>query len=452
MFIKLNKGLDLPISGEPEQCVYAATAVRHIAVAGVDYIDLKPTMKVAEGDRVRLGQPLFEYKKLPGVVFTAPGAGRIVAINRGTRRILLSVVLQLDEQEDEETFIKYAPDELSNLTDEQVKENLLISGLWMALRTRPYSKVPDPATRPAAIFITAIDSNPLAADPVPIITAEMESFNHGLRILSRLTDGPLWVCQSPQAKLSLPEDLPQLQQARFAGPHPVGLPGTHIHFLQPVSAYKTVWYLNYQEVIAIGKLFVTGRLWTERIVALGGPGVKKPRLLRTRLGASLEELLAGELVESMDKRVISGSVWSGRKAVDELAFLGRHHLQVTVIGEKSEREFLGWLNPGGNKYSKLNVLFSSFFRKKRKFEFTASQQGSPRAMIPIDIFEEVMPLDILPAQLLRALLVMDTDMAQKLGCLELDEEDLALCSFICVGKHDYGVILRENLRQIEKEG
>ncbi|MDF0677779.1 MAG: hypothetical protein P0107_01305 [Nitrosomonas sp.] len=237
-----------------------------------------------------------------------------MAINRGTRRRLLSVVLQLDEQEDEETFIKYAPDELSNLTDEQVKENLLISGLWTALRTRPYSKVPDPATRPAAIFITAIDSNPLAADPVPIITAEMEFFNHGLRILSRLTDGPLWVCQSPQAKLSLPEDLPQLQQARFAGPHPAGLPGTHIHFLQPVSAYKTVWYLNYQEVIAIGKLFVTGRLWTERIVALGGPGVKKPRLLRTRLGASLEELLAGELVESMDKRIISGSVWSGRKA------------------------------------------------------------------------------------------------------------------------------------------
>ncbi len=452
MLIRLNKGLDLPISGEPEQRVYAATAIRHVAVVGVDYFDLKPTMNVAEGDRVKLGQPLFEHKKLPGVTFTAPGAGQIVAINRGARRALLSIVLQLDEQEEEETFTRYSPDELPDLTHEQVKENLLISGLWTALRTRPYSKVPDPATRPAAIFVTAMDSNPLAADPVSIITAEMESFRYGLSVLSHLTDGPLWVCQTPQAELPLPGDLPQLRQAQFAGPHPAGLPGTHIHFLQPVSAHKTVWYLNYQDAIAIGKLFVTGRLWTERIVALGGPEVKKPRLLRTRLGASLEELLADELVESTDKRVISGSVWSGYHAVNELAFLGRYHLQITAIREKAEREFLGWINPGGNKYSKLNVLFSSFFRKKKKFEFTASQQGSPRAMIPIDSFEEVMPLDILPSQLLRALLVMDTDMAQKLGCLELDEEDLALCSFVCVGKHDYGAILRENLRQIEKEG
>jgi Na+-transporting NADH:ubiquinone oxidoreductase subunit A len=452
MLIKLSKGLDLPISGKPEQCIHRAAATRHVAVVGVDYIDLKPAMRVAEGDTVKLGQPLFEHKKLPGVVFTAPGAGQIVAINRGARRILLSVVIQLDEQEDEETFTKYSPDKLSSLTKEQVKENLLASGLWTVLRTRPYSKVPDPSTRPAAIFVTAMDSNPLAADPVPIIKTEIESFNYGLRILARLTEGNLWVCQSPGSELSLVKDLQQLRQAHFAGPHPAGLPGTHIHFLHPADIHNTVWYLNYQDVIAIGKLFVSGRLWTERIIALGGPEVKKPRLLRTRLGASLGELLAGESIDTVDQRIISGSVWSGRQAIDELAFLGRHHLQITVIKEKAEREFLGWIRPGGNKYSKMNILLSSFFGKRSKFEFTASQQGSPRAMIPINTFEEVMPLDILPAQLLRALLVTDTAIAQKLGCLELDEEDLALCSFVCVGKHDYGAILRENLREIEKEG
>jgi Na+-transporting NADH:ubiquinone oxidoreductase subunit A len=452
MLIKLSKGLDLPISGKPEPCIHQAAAARHVAVVGVDYIDLRPAMRIAEGDTVKLGQPLFEHKKLPGVVFTSPGAGQIVAINRGARRILLSVVIQLDKQENEETFTKYSPDKLSSLTNEQVKENLLASGLWTALRTRPYSKVPDPSKRPVAIFVTATDSNPLAADPIPIIKAEIESFNHGLRILAHLTDGDLWVCQAHGTELSLVKDLQQLRQAHFTGPHPAGLPGTHIHFLHPVDIHNTVWYLNYQDVIAIGKLFVSGRLWTERIVALGGPEVKNPRLLRTRLGASLGELLAGESIDTVDQRIISGSVWSGRHAMDELAFLGRHHLQITVIKEKAEREFLGWLRPGGNKYSKMNVLLSSFFRKRNKFEFTASQQGSPRAMIPINTFEEVMPLDILPAQLLRALLVTDTDMAQKLGCLELDEEDLALCSFVCVGKHDYGAILRENLRQIEKEG
>lgn len=453
MLIKLKQGLDLPIHGKPEQYVdEAVAAVRHVAVMGVDYIDLKPTMRVAEGDTVKLGQPLFEHKKLPEVVFTAPGSGKIVAINRGARRMLLSVVIELNEAEESETFDQYAPDELTSLTREQVKANLLASGLWTTLRTRPYSKIPDPSTQPVAIFITAMDSNPLAADPAPLITAEASSFKHGLSVLAHLTDGPLWLCLSPKADLPLPEDLPKLRQARFQGPHPAGLPGTHIHFLQPASLHETAWYLNYQDVIAIGKLFVTGRLPTERIVALGGPEVKRPRLLRTRLGASIEELLAGESIDSTENRIISGSVWSGRHAVNELAFLGPHHLQITVIREKAEREFLGWLRPGGTKYSKLNVLLSSFASKSRQFEFTASQQGSPRAMIPINSFEEVMPLDILPTQLLRALLVMDTDMAQKLGCLELDEEDLALCSFVCVGKHDYGTVLRENLRLIEKEG
>lgn len=473
MLIRIKKGLDLPISGQPIQTIEEATPVRHVAVIGPDYIDLKPSMLVNEGDSIKLGQALFEHKKLPGVFFTAPGAGKIVAIHRGAQRRLLSVVIRLDSTEDQETFPTYASEQLSSLTAEQVVDNLLTSGLWTALRTRPYSKIPDPATRPAAIFVTAMDTNPLAADPAPIIVAEAESFAHGLNVLVHLTSGSLWVCKAYDADLPLPTNIAQLRVARFAGPHPAGLAGTHIHFLEPVNAHKTVWYLNYQEVIAIGKLFTTGRLWTERIIALGGPRVKHPqqlrtrlgvilpvhpgkgsaRLLRTRLGASLAELLEGELTESTENRIISGSVWSGRRAAEWSSYLGRHHLQVSVIKEKPEREFLGWLAPSRKKFSQMNVLLSSFFRNRNEvFDFTAGQNGSPRAMVPTGSFEEVMPLDILPTQLLRSLLVGDTDMAQKLGCLELDEEDLALCSFVCVGKHDYGMILRENLRQIEKEG
>lgn len=453
MHIKIKKGLDLPISGKPEQRIHVARAVRHVALLGVDHVDLKPTMLIAEGDRVKLGQALFEHKKLPGVCFTAPGAGEVVAINRGARRMLQSVVIRLDDTEEQEIFASYPADRLDSLTNEQVVDNLLKSGMWAALRTRPFGKLPDPTTRPAAIFVTAIDTNPLSADPAPIIEAEGEAFAQGITVLSRLTEGKVWVCKAADAQLPEATMPARAQVASFDGPHPAGLPSTHIHFLDPVSAHKTVWHLNYQDVIAIGKLFTTGHIPTERIVALGGPQVEEPRLLRTRLGACIEELLEGELVDG-DNRAISGPVWSGRRAAGWSSYLGRHHLQISVLKEGNQREVLGWLNPAGaTKFSFLNVMLSSFKRKAAEpIAFTTSQNGSPRAMVPVGTFEDVMPLDILPTQLLRYLLVGDTDMAQKLGCLELDEEDVALCSFVCVGKYDYAPVLRKNLNQIEREG
>ena len=453
MHIKITKGLDLPISGKPEQRIDAARAVRHVAVLGVDHVDLKPTMLVAEGDKVKLGQALFEHKKLPGVRITAPGGGEVVAINRGARRMLQSVVIRLDESEEAESFASWPADQLASLDGEKIVDNLLVSGMWTAFRTRPYGKLPDPTTRPAAIFVTAIDTNPLAADPAPIIAAEAESFDHGLTVLSRLTDGKVYVCKAASAELPASPGLDKVTVASFEGPHPAGLPSTHIHFLDPVNATKTVWHLNYQDVIAIGKLFTTGKLHVERVIALGGPQVKNPRLLRTRAGACIEELLEGELEEG-ENRAISGSVLSGRRAAGWSSFIGCHHLQISVIEETSPREVLGWLNPAGKtKYSFLNVMLSSFSRGSGKpMTFSANQNGSPRAMVPVGTFEDVMPLDILPTQLLRYLLVRDTDMAQKLGCLELDEEDLALCSFVCVGKYDYAPVLRQNLSQIEREG
>lgn len=452
MHIKIKKGLELPISGKPEQRIHTARTVRHVALLGVDHVDLKPTMLVAEGDKVKLGQALFEHKKLPGVRYTAPGSGEVVAINRGARRMLQSVVIKLDDSEDEVSFAAYPATELASLPREKVVDNLLASGLWTALRTRPYSKTPHPDSVPAAIFVNAMDTNPLAADPGPIIEAQAESFAHGVAALSRLTEGAVWLCKAPGTALPKMDGMPTVRGASFEGPHPAGLSGTHIHFLDPVDTDKTVWHLNYQDVIAIGKLLTTGRLWTERIVALGGPQVKNPRLLRTRAGVCIEELLQDELVDD-ENRAISGSVWSGRRAAGWSSYLGRHHLQICVLKEGNERELFGWIAPGRNKFSKINVMLSSLFRSRGEpFDFTTSQHGSPRAMVPIGNFEEVMPLDILPTQLLRALLVTDTDMAQKLGCLELDEEDLALCSFVCVGKHDYAPLLRTNLVQIEREG
>jgi Na+-transporting NADH:ubiquinone oxidoreductase subunit A len=302
---------------------------------------------------------------------------------------------------------------------------------------------------PQSIFVTAMDSNPLAADPRVVISAYRQDFLHGLQIIQQLTEGSVWICAGAGADIPVPNGN-RFKTAVFEGPHPAGLPGTHIHYLHPVNLERTVWYLNYQDVIAIGRLFTSGRLWVERVVALAGPAVKRPRLVRTRLGASLGELLRDELIEA-EVRVLSGSILSGRRAADAAAFLGRYHLQVSVLREGREREFLGWLGPGLNKFSASHAFLSALF-PKRKLPLTTSQHGSPRALIPVEAYQRVMPLRLLPTQLLRAILVGDTLTARELGCLELDEEDLALCSFVCPSKYDYGPALRETLNRIEKEG
>lgn len=444
--IKINHGLDLPITGAPTQRIEAGRLVRSVAVIGPDYPGMKPSMDVQVGDRVKLGQVLFADKKTPGVLFTAPGAGVVSAIHRGEKRVLQSVVIDL-EGDDEITFTQYPAAELETLSDQQVRENLQQSGLWTALRTRPYSKVPAIDAAPSSIFVTALDTHPLAADPQVVIAEQANDFEAGLKVLGRLAK--VFLCKAEGVQLP-GEGQANVHSESFAGPHPAGLAGTHIHFLDPVSASKSVWSIGYQDVIAIGKLFTTGRLWVERIVALGGPVVEQPRLLRTRLGANLDELSAGEL-QPGNNRVISGSVFGGRTAHGAYAFLGRYHVQVSCLHEGKERELMHYLRAGVEKHSVLNIFISKLMGAKQ-FAFSTSTNGSPRAMVPVGNYEEVMPLDILATQLLRSLIVGDTEMAQKLGCLELDEEDLALCSYVCAGKYEYGPILRDNLTRIEMEG
>ncbi|ENO0968884.1 Na(+)-translocating NADH-quinone reductase subunit A [Enterobacter hormaechei] len=445
---RIRKGLDLPISGVPEQHVTTGASIHHVAIVGDDYVGMRPAMLVQEGDRVIKGQALFEDKKNPGVMFTAPASGTVVAIHRGERRVLQSVVIQIEGDEKRE-FARFDAADLATLSHDAVQTQLLESGLWTALRTRPYSKTPVPGTVPAAIFVTAIDTNPLSADPQPLILAERNAFDAGLTVLTRLTPGKVHVCQASGGKLG---GHPQGQVAfnEFAGPHPAGLVGTHIHFLEPVSLTKQVWHLNYQDVIAIGKLFTTGELCAERIIAIGGPQATQPRLVRTLLGADLTALLAGETKEG-ENRIISGSVLSGRHATGPMAWLGRFHLQVSVVLEGREKELFGWVLPGAEKYSVTRTTLGHFLRRKL-FNFSTSTNGGERAMVPIGNYKRVMPLDILPTVLLRDLLAGYTDGAQALGCLELDEEDLALCTYVCPGKYEYGPVLREVLTRIEQEG
>lgn len=446
----LKKGLDLPIVGEPKQEIGAEVAVRTIGVLGTDYVGMRPTMEVRVGDHVRRGDLLFTDKKNAGVRYTAPGGGTVKGIHRGEKRALLSVEIEIDDNEEDVSFSEHTSKPVEEQTREQIRAGLVASGLWVSLRTRPYSKVPEVDAVPHSIFVTAIDSNPLAARPDVVINQFADDFGRGLTAISQLTDGPVYVCKPAGTPLPQTNNASRVTAAEFDGPHPSGLVGTHIHLLDPVSQHKTVWHLNYQDVIAIGRFFRTGVLAVERVVSIAGPAVKTPCLVRTRLGANTTQLIKGQ-VEEADCRVISGSVLSGRTASAPVDFLGRYHLQVSALAEGREREFLGWQRPGLDKFSIKGVFLSKLFPSKR-FSFTTSTEGSKRAMVPIGMYEKVMPLDILPTFLLRALIVDDADQAQALGCLELDEEDLALCTFVCPGKYEYGPILRRNLTTIEREG
>lgn len=446
--ITIKKGLDLPIAGKPAQVIHSGNAVNQVAILGEEYVGMRPSMKVREGDFVKKGQALFEDKKNPGVIFTAPASGTVTAINRGEKRVLQSVVIDVAGN-DSVAFAKYSAAELNTLSSEQVKENLVASGLWTALRTRPFSKVPALDSEPASIFVNAMDTNPLAADPEMVLKEHWQDFINGLIVLSRLYPSkPLHLCKAGDSNVPT-ADLANLQVHDFAGVHPAGLAGTHIHFIDPVGAHKTVWHINYQDVIAIGKLFTEGELYNERVISLAGPQVKEPRLVRTQIGANLSQLTAGELKEG-NNRVLSGSVLYGQTAKGAHDYLGRYALQVSVLAEGNEKEFFGWITPQPNKYSITRTVLGHF--GKKLFNFTTAENGGERAMVPIGTYERVMPLDILPTLLLRDLIVGDTDSAQALGCLELDEEDLALCSFVCPGKYEYGSILRNVLDKIEKEG
>ncbi len=447
--INIKKGLELPISGAPEQKITDGKIVSNVALVGFDYIGMKPTMAVQVGDKVKRGQLLFEDKKTVGVRFTSPAAGTVKEVNRGERRVFQSIVIEV-EGDEAEVFSKYEEKQLATIDRQQAVDNLVQSGLWTALRTRPYSKVPEIGSTPNSIFVTAIDTNPLAADPKLVIKEFSNDFNNGLTVLKQLTNGKVFVCTDKNFDMSLPTDS-AIEAHAFGGIHPAGNAGTHIHYLDPVSDHKTVWSIGYQDVISVGQLFTTGELKVERVVAITGPKASKPRLVRSRVGADLTQLLEGEADSTSNNRVISGSVFGGRRAEGPVAYLGRYANQVSVLEEGDRREFLGWLSPGANKFSIMNIYLSKLTSGKL-FNFTTTTNGSERAMVPVGAYEEVMPLDILATQLLRALVVGDTEQAQKLGCLELEEEDLALCSFVCSGKYEYGPILRDNLTLIEKEG
>jgi len=463
----IKKGLNIPITGEPKQEISPAKSVDQVAIVAADFVGMKPKMFCEVGSVVKRGQPLFEDRKNPGVIHTALGAGTVIKVNRGAKRALQTVIIELNQnerdgtpaEEDFQPFEAYKPE--GDYSAEELEALLVESGLWTTIRTRPHSRNPEIGTRPSALFLTCTDSEPLSGDCNVIIAGQEEDFLAGAKALTAFAS-KTHLCVEKGSKVPA---VPGADKSTFSGIHPYGLAGTHIANLYPVTRKRIAWNIHLQDIIAVGQLLRTGKLITDRIVSLAGPAVSNPRLLKTRIGANLETLCAGEFEDGEETyimhghektgrthRIISGSPVSGRTAQGEIhGYLGRMHRQITILKEGREREFIGWMLPGANKFSSIPIFLSALFGKK-KFNFTTTTNGEEREMVPIGMYERIMPLDIIPTFLLRAMEIGDTDRAEKLGALELDEEDLALCSFVCPGKQDHGVHLRKTLDEIHKEG
>lgn len=423
MRVAIKTGLDLRFEGAPALDAIHSKAVSSVAILGRDYPGVKFELLAEQGQSIKAGEALLRDRRRPDIVFTSPVSGTLGSINRGARRSLVSVTVIGDESDDAVELD--VPDRPSR---DAIRELMLATGLWPALRTRPFGRVPDPAGEPKALLVTALDTEPLAPDPAPIIAAHASEFSGGMDALSNLTASPLYLCQAGDAGIPAAES-ERWQIARFDGPHPAGLPGTHIHALCPIGFDAAeVWHIGYQDVIALGALMATGRAWMNRVVSLCGPAVREPRLMVVPLGAAIDEVVEGELVDD-GARIVSGSVLSGHMAFGTEAYLGRHHRQITVLPEALREHALAW---------------------RSAFADTALG-GEPGPLIPTGDFERVAPPGILPVPLLRALLVGDVDRARDLGALELVEEDLMLLSYFCPSKADYGSLLRNVLEQLHEE-
>ena len=437
MRINIKRGLDVRL-GRPLPAAGTSEFIRprRVAVLPLDYHDLRAELAVAEGDRVAAGQTVFTDRLCPDIGFTAPASGVVRAIERGARRRVERVIIELDG-DDAVRFPRHAAAAVGGMDRAALRDILLRSGTWTAIRARPFDRIARPDIEPRAIYVTAIDTHPLAPDPAGVLEPVRREFAVGLTAIERLCDGTTYVCTAPGMTIPLPEG-ERLQHVAFGGPHPAGLPGTHMHAVgPPMGADADLWHIGYQDVVAIGRLLLDGRVEPSRVVSIGGPALGQPRLVRTIAGAELGALL-GE-GEAPGCRVISGSVLSGRAPA---RFLGPFDNQVSIVPEPGSRE-----RPTGTWIARAVLRFGGW---RAAGPSTTATHGSRAGMLPLESFEAVWPFRTPPAPLLRALLTCDADTAASLGCIGLAEEDVALCGYVCPAKRDYPGALRATLREIER--
>ena len=446
---QIKQGRDIKLKGAAPKEIVTLSLPRQVAVVPSDFKGIKASLCVKVNDAVKVGTPLFEDKHCPEIRIVSPVSGRVAAIDRGEKRFLEDIVVESDGRDEAVAFRKFSASEISGLSKEDVEKTLLQSGLWPVLRQRPFSKVAHPHEPPKSIFVHAMNTEPLAPDVDFILQGKEEQFQAGLNVLRRLTKGKVYLCAKHGSRSKALTQARDVETHYFAGPHPAGNVSTHIHYLDPIHKGDHVWYVEAQDVARAGSLFLEGVYPAERVVAVTGEGAGRKFYAKTIVGAPVSLLLKGSGLEGM--RCVSGSVLAGRE-VGKDGYLSFYDSQLTVIPAGGKRTFLGWLSPGSDKYTFSRTFVSSFLPPRKEVSLTTDKHGSDRAIVLNHIYDPLVPLDIMVYFLLKAVISEDIEEAERLGILECDEEDFALCSFACPSKTDVGGIIREGLELIEREG
>jgi Na+-transporting NADH:ubiquinone oxidoreductase subunit A len=442
--IKLRKGLDIKLKGSAEKVLESLPAPAAVAIKPTDFPGLSPKMLVKPGHDVKAGDALFYDKYHPEVIFCAPVGGKVTSINRGERRRILEIVVEARSQMGSQEFTKANP---GSLAAGQVKEQLLKSGLWPFIKRRPYGIIASPEEQPKAIFVSTFDTSPLAPDYNFVMEGQLGTFQTGIDALAKLSGKNVFLGVSDKSVFT---NIKNAEIVRFSGPHPAGNVGVQIHHISPINKGEIVWTVNPQDVLFIGRLFETGKVDFTKVIALTGSEIEKPKYFQTVLGAPVSSITDNRLKKTDYKqRIISGNVLTGTR-VKPQNYLGFYDSQVTVIPEGDEYEFMGWADPGINKYTATKSFLSRLFPKK-EYVLNANLHGGDRAFVLSDQYGKVLPMDILPVILLKSILANDIDKMEQLGIYEVIEEDLALCEYVCASKTKVQDILRGGINIMIKE-
>ncbi|HET6556142.1 MAG TPA: Na(+)-translocating NADH-quinone reductase subunit A [Prolixibacteraceae bacterium] len=444
--INLKRGLNIRIKGEAEKIFGTLVEAERYAVKPTDFPGLVPKILVKVDQEVKAGEPLFYDKYNPEIFFTSPTSGQVVAINRGERRKVLEIIVKADGKHESLAFTKADPLRLSR---EEVKDQLIKSGLWPFLKQRPYGSLAKPSQVPKSIFISGFDSAPLAPDFEFTLKDQSAALQAGVNALTKLTDGKVYIGIKPEQANGIFSGLKNAEINQFSGPHPAGNVGIQIHHINPINKGEIVWTISPQEVVFIGRLFETGKLDLKKLIALTGSEVTAPKYYSVIHGANVEKMFANQTKKEVNERFISGNVLTGTR-IDANDYLGFFDHQLTVIPEGDYFEFMGWADLGVNKFTASKTFLSKLLPKK-SYTLDANLHGGERSFVMTGQYEKFLPMDILPVYLLKAILVGDIDRMEQLGIYEIVEEDLALCEYACASKTKVQEIVRQGLDLMMKE-
>jgi Na+-transporting NADH:ubiquinone oxidoreductase subunit A len=450
----LKKGYTIKLAGKARPEIAETKKPKLFALQPNKFPGVKPKLDVDIGEEVQIGTTLFHDKNQPNVKFVSPACGKIIEINRGERRTLLEIVIERDGKEESIDFGAKTKEEIQDLNVDEIKKLLLAGGVWPYIRQRPFAKIANPEVKPRDIFISAMDSAPLAPEQKILLKDTEEYLQMGIDILNKFTDGNIYLSVNGDDEELYPmfNNLYGVERHRFFGKHPVGNISVHIHHIAPIKVGDIVWTVNAVDLVEIGKFLLSGTFPTERIIAVAGSSVKEEsrKYYKTWLGANIQSLITEGDLNEVDVRYISSNVLTGRK-IPENAYISFKHRMITVIPEGRDREFFGWLSPGLKQESFSRTFLSKFFPSKEYIKDTRIH-GGKRAFIQTGDYEKMLPMDILPTHLVKSIIAEDIEEMIALGLLEVDAEDFALCTYICPSKIDFGEYILKGLNILEKEG